>query len=169
MLQTYKQKKIGAKKGYDLMKKKSDALKKEFNKILLRLVESKSRMGTDYRDAQLSIAQATYAAGDFSRSVIEQVKSKSSVRVGVLFNNIAGVQMPTYDLKGDEDPGDDNSMLGLAGGGQAILACREKFKAFLKILVAIASLQTQFVVLDEALKTTNRRVNALEYILIPKI
>ena len=73
------------------MKKKSDALKKEFNKILLRLVESKSRMGTDYRDAQLSIAQATYAAGDFSRSVIEQVKSKSSVRVGVLFNNIAGV------------------------------------------------------------------------------
>jgi hypothetical protein len=33
------------------MKKKSDALKKEFNKILLRLVESKSRMGTDFRDA----------------------------------------------------------------------------------------------------------------------
>lgn len=33
----------------------------------------------------------------------------------------------------------------------------------------IASLQTQFVTLDIALKITNRRVNALEFILIPKI
>jgi V-type H+-transporting ATPase subunit D len=37
------------------------------------------------------------------------------------------------------------------------------------LLVDIASLQTQFVTLDEVIKVTNRRVNALEYVVIPRI
>ena len=36
-------------------------------------------------------------------------------------------------------------------------------------MVQIATLQTQFKTLDHALKMTNRRVNALEFVLIPKI
>lgn len=36
-------------------------------------------------------------------------------------------------------------------------------------MITIATLQTQFVTLDMALKMTNRRVNALEFVLIPRI
>ena len=60
-------------------------------------------------------------------------------------------------------------MLGLTGGGQAIQKCKERFQKFLKTLVDIASLQTQFITLDEVIKVTNRRVNALEYVVIPRI
>ena len=126
-------------------------------------------MGADYKEAQLGLAGATFAAGDFSRSVIDQVKTKTSVRLNVHSENIAGVHLPIFMLRGEDEQNDDNALLGLSGGGQAIVNAREKFTQFLKVLVTIATLQTQFVTLDDALKTTNRRVNALEFVLLPRI
>ena len=167
-LQVYKQRAVGAKKGYDLLKKKSDALKKAFRSILAKIVESKVRMGIDYRDARMGMAEANFAAGDFSRSVVDHVAVCSPVRMTLQNDNIAGVHIPIFKLKDIDEVG-DNALLGLSMGGQSIATAREKFTKFLKILVTIATLQTQFVTLDEALKMTNRRVNALEFVLIPRI
>ena len=38
-----------------------------------------------------------------------------------------------------------------------------------QVLVELASLQTAFVILDEVIKATNRRVNAIEFVIIPKL
>ena len=160
---------MGAKKGFELLKKKSDALKKAFRAILLKIVEAKVRMGVDFKEASLGLATAYFAAGDISRNVVDNIKKRTNVRLNVHTENVAGVKLPIFSLRGEDELEENSSLLGLSGGGQAIQRAREAFTRFLKVLITIASLQTQFVTLDQALKVTNRRVNALEFIQIPKI
>jgi V-type H+-transporting ATPase subunit D len=81
-LQLYKQKAVGAKKGYELLKKKSDALKKKFREILEAIVNAKIAMGFGFKKAHLGLASAYFAAGDFSRNVVDGVKNPS-VRLAV--------------------------------------------------------------------------------------
>ena len=89
---------MGAKKGYDLLKKKSDALKKAFRSILQKIVESKVRMGVDYRDARMGMAEANFAAGDFSRAVEDSASEWTPVRLSKKEENIENPhQCITYE------------------------------------------------------------------------
>ena len=116
------------------------------------------------------MAQANFAAGDFGNTVRDSVKFKTNVRVTISTDNIAGVQQPTFNIRGLGEGDDDMlAMIGITGGGQAITKARERFSRYLKLLVDIASLQTQFVTIERVIKVTNRRVNALEFVVIPKI
>merc|ERR1711861_82768 len=54
-------------------------------------------------------------------------------------------------------------------GGAVIQQTRAVHVETLETIVKMASLQTSFVTLDLAIKTTSRRVNALEYVVIPRI
>ena len=133
-----------------------------------RVVITKRRMGKDFNECQLEMAQANFAAGDFGVTVRDSVKTKTNCRVVISTENIAGVQQPTFHLRGMNE-NDDDTMIGMTGGGQAIMRTKERFQRYLKLLVEIASLQTQFVTIDRVIKVTNRRVNALEFVIIPQI
>jgi V-type H+-transporting ATPase subunit D len=124
-------------------------------------------MATDASSAFFSLTQAEYAAGNFKQKVAEGSMS-ARVRVGAGVDNVAGVKLPVF-TKYETGAAADNQSLGLVGGGKKIVAVREKFTAMLEMLIKLASLQTSFQTLDEALKVTNRRVNALENVTIPKI
>jgi len=165
--QVYKGKKKAAESGHKLLKKKADALKVKFRDYAKMIAETKGTMSSDATTAFFSLTQAEYAAGNFKQKVAEGTLT-ARVRVGAGIDNVAGVKLPVFSIY-ETGAVADNQSLGLVGGGKKIVAVRDKFTVFLGQLIKLASLQTSFVTLDEAMKVTNRRVNALENVTIPKI
>ena len=161
-----KTKLVGAKKGHSLLKKKADALTARLRKMLRNILEVKDEMGKSFKLGNFALAEVKYAAGDIKPAVIEGVGSAQK-KVEIRVDNIAGVKVPVFKAVDVEIEGADYT--GLSKGGQQITKARETFAKAVDVLVQLASLQTSFVILDEAIKVTNRRVNALDSVVIPKI
>lgn len=169
MLQQFKARSIGATKGHSLLKKKRDALKARFQQMLKDIVACKRAVGESINAAAFSLAKASWACeSDIQTSIISRAK-KPSVTARLMADNVAGVMLPIFHMH--HDPTHDTSVqtLGVASGGQVIQASRETHLETVRLLIKMASLQTSFQTLDEEIKMTGRRVNALEYVVIPKI
>jgi V-type H+-transporting ATPase subunit D len=163
-LTTFKNRLRGASKGHSLLKKKADALTVKFRKLLRELKTVKEEMILEMKKALFSLAEAKFTAGDVSMAVVESVKN-AAVKTQIRHDNVAGVKLPVFRLM--EFQMDD--MAGIGKGGEQIRGVRTAFQHLLELVVKIASLQTSFVTLDNAIKVTNRRVNALEKVVIPRI
>jgi V-type H+-transporting ATPase subunit D len=99
--------------------------------------------------------------------VIENT-SEATYRIRTKINNVAGVKLPVFD-RAVVFGANKDILVGLSKGGQAVNKCRDSFIKTLDDCVQLASLQTSLKTLDEALKVTNRRVNALEFVIMPQL
>lgn len=156
----------GAQKGHSLLRKKSDALTIKFRGILRKIIETKTLMGDVMKEAAFTMAEAKFAMGDFNNLVLQNT-DKAQLKVKTKKDNVAGVTLPVFEAF--HDGSDAYEYTGLARGGQQIDRIKKNFAKAVDMLVDLASLQSSFVILDEVIKVTNRRVNAIEHVIIPKI
>lgn len=139
-----------------------------FRAILKKVDEAKRRMGRVMQIASFSLAEVTYTSQGLNIGYLisEQVKT-ASFRVKARSDNVSGVILPAFES--DRTQGSDFNLTGLGRGGQQILKAREIYAKALETLVELASLQTAFMILDDVIRATNRRVNAIEHVVIPRL
>ncbi|PWA70948.1 ATPase, V1 complex, subunit D [Artemisia annua] len=168
MLAVVKGRLTGATRGHALLKKKSDALTVQFRQILKKIVSTKESMGTVMKSSSFALTEAKYVGGENIKHVVLENVQSASVRVRSRQENVAGVKLPKFEYF-TEGEMTKNDLTGLARGGQQVQGCRSAYLKAVEVLVDLASLQTSFLTLDGAIKTTNRRVNALESVVKPRL
>lgn len=155
----------GAQNGHSLLKKKADALSMKFRQIMKEIIDKKVKMGEVMKIASFSFVEAKFAAGDFNSDILQNV-GQATRRLQARKENVAGVSLPAFECI--HDGSDNYELTGLGRGGEKFNLVKRAYADVVQILVEIASLQTSFVTLDEVIKATNRRVNAIEHVIIPK-
>ncbi|KAK9448075.1 ATP synthase subunit D-domain-containing protein [Limtongia smithiae] len=157
----------GATTGHSLLKRKSEALTTRFRDITRRIDEAKRKMGRVMQVAAFSLAEVTYATGDSIGYQVQESAKNARFRVRARQENVSGVYLPQFEAYYIEE-NNDFKLTGLGRGGQQVQKAKDVYSKAVETLIELASLQTAFVILDEVIKVTNRRVNAIEHVIIPR-
>jgi V/A-type H+-transporting ATPase subunit D len=161
-LSNQKKKLAIAKRGHKLLKDKQDALIKLFLDTVHKTRELRESVEDDMKNA--------YDGFLIARSVMEKFTSESiflvsNVKIELTENirNNMGVRTPVYDFK---QVGNLHaySLVGTSGELDSSL---EIFSNLLEKLVKLAELEKMVELMALEIEKTRRRVNALEYRLIP--
>ncbi len=154
-------------RGYNILKMKRDGLILEFFKVLKQAKESRGALMERYRHAMEMIALAETVEGAigvkaaaFSTADIPAISVKSK--------NIMGVVVPEIQAssvrKGVLDRG-----YGMLGTSAVIDETAEAFEDLLEAVIEAAEIETTMKRLLDEIEGTKRRVNALEFKVIPEL
>jgi V/A-type H+/Na+-transporting ATPase subunit D len=156
-----------AKSGYKLLKKKRDGLILEFYEILNKTKSVRKEMAAKYAEATKKLNVARVVDGDLAiKSLSFAIRNRP--KIDVKTKNIMGVVVPSIDSEHIK-----KSMLergyGVLSTGSAINGAAESYEQLLEYIIIVAEVETSMIRLLQEIDKTKRRVNALEFEVIPKL
>ena len=159
-----------AQRGHKLLKDKRDELMREF----LSLIEGARKL-RDRVDARLLDAYQDFsmARAVLSPAVLEEalMAGRQPVEVSVHFKQIMNVRVPEIEVRASREPAETIAVppYGFAGTSSDLDSAIEAFSAIVPDMLQMAEIEKKCQVLAEEIEKTRRRVNALEYVLIPEL
>lgn len=156
-----------AEKGHDLLKEKRDALIMEFFDILEDTRKLRSDVNNALKEAYEALAMAKMVMGPLK---VEEVASgvPSILALDVSTRNVMGVRVPLLRVEEKPEPAAISSY-GFTDTSAKLDEAVEKFRNALKAIIRLAETEAAVKRLAEEIEKTKRRVNALKYIIIPRI
>ena len=157
---------LTARRGHKLLKDKRDEMMKQFldivrkNRELRLTVESK--LGEMY--ASFVIASAVMSQESMEQALL---LPKTVTQIGMTTKNIMSVDVPIFDWTNSEEA--DIYSYGFFGTTIELDMAVDVLKNLLPTLLELAQAEKSAQLLAVEIEKTRRRVNALEYVMIPEL
>ncbi|MCX8167253.1 MAG: V-type ATP synthase subunit D [Candidatus Micrarchaeota archaeon] len=152
-----------AEKGHGLLKKKRDALIMEFFKVLKKAKDQRKIVNSILKEAyrNLLVAELNYDKAQLESVIIS---SQRYANIYTSTRNIMGLKIP--DIKTDKT---ESKYYELVLPSPALSNARKLFQEAIKLIIELAETEIAIKRIIREIEKTKRRVNALEYIIIPKL
>ena len=156
-----------ARKGHKLLKDKRDELMKQF----LDVVREDKLLRERVEEALGKVYQSfTVASALSSPKMLEEalICPKKEGELSVEYKNMMSVTVPVFHLRVHAEGGSDSYNYGMAFTSGELDSSLRELNSILEDLIRLAELEKTAQLLAEEIERTRRRVNALEYILMPQ-
>ena len=154
-------------RGHKLLKDKRDELMKQFLDTVREVRELRAEVEKELMKVHGSF---TVASALMSGSAMEQalMYPKQSVELDMTFKNVMSVSVPTYHFKTRTEDSSDIFPYGYANTSGELDAAVEALGTVFQSMLKLAQIEKTAQLLAEEIEKTRRRVNALEYVVIPQ-
>ena len=157
-----------ARKGHKLLKQKRDALILEFFKILKKAKDLRGELAGKMAKGYNSLALAGHY---HSVQELEKVSLdlRKEIDLDVEVKNVMGVKIPTIEVQMEQKEFIRLDSYSVAGTSAKIDDAVSDFDEILAMVIRLAETETAMKRLILEIEKTKRRVNALEFVLIPRL
>ena len=155
-------------RGHKLLKDKRDELMRQFMDVVRRNKELRTKVEEGLTDAfaALSVASAVMSPEMLEQSLLYP---RQSVELGMTFKNVMSVNVPVYDFKTKSAEEGDIFPYGFAQTSGELDDAMTNLSAVLEDMLELAQVEKTMQLLAQEIEKTRRRVNALEYVMIPDL
>ena len=154
-------------RGHDTLEKKRDGLIMEFMDILDQAQDVRSEVDENYERAQQNINMARAMEGDVAvRGAAAALKEHPEITTQS--KNIMGVVVPQIESTKVKKSLDQRGY-GLVGTSARIDEAADAYEELLETVILAAEVETAMKKMLDEIEKTKRRVNALEFKLLPEL
>ena len=157
-----------AEKGHDLLREKRDALIAEFLDVVGEVRGARKEAEEKLQEAfnYLLLAQARLGVDE-----VRQLSLMTPQEISLEFSSrsIMGVSVPILELKSELARNVTDRGYGFVDSSAAVDKCARGFEEALEKIIKLAELEEAVRNLAGEVEKTKRRVNALEYVMIPRL
>ena len=153
-------------RGHKLLKDKRDELMKQFLEIVRknRELRAKVEKGLERANAAFTVASALMSPEMLEQSLMYP---KQSVELDMKFKNIMSVNVPVYAFHTRNEDPTEIYPYGFAQTSGELDSALEALSQVFQDMLELAEVEKTMQLLAEDIEKTRRRVNALEYVMIP--